>query len=111
MADESGRFLTSLKRNNGEIREDRAEAIGEDARILYKREIEDTQITLKRLVRERDNMLDLSPTDANSLLLASDFNARAFVDKDIELGVKIRNLEIKCDIATQRFDYLFGEAE
>lgn len=47
---------------------------------------------LKRLVRERESMLDLSPTSADSLILASDFTAETFVKKDIKLGVDIRNL-------------------
>ena len=54
-------------------------------------------------------MLDLSPEDANSLVLASEFDARAYVDKELELGVKIRNLEIKLEIAEKRYSYLFGE--
>ena len=57
--------------------------------------------------RERDNMLDLSPTDAKSLVVASDFDADSYVKKDIELGVKIRNSEIKLEIAMGRYNYLF----
>jgi len=60
------------------------------------------------LKREREAMLDLSPTSADSLVLASDFDSKSFVNKDIDLGVKIRNLEIKFDIAKERYDYLFG---
>ena len=52
-------------------------------------------------------MLDLSPTTADSLVLASDFDSKAFVAKDIELGVKIRNLEIKLEIASNRYADLF----
>ena len=53
-------------------------------------------------------MLDLSPTDARSLVLASDFDSSEYVVKDIELGVKIRNAEIKLNIAKKRYEYLFG---
>jgi hypothetical protein len=104
----SGAFIESLKRNNAKIREDRALAIGEDAEIMYQREVEDLAMALKRLKREQENMLDLSPTDADSLVLASDFDAKDYVAKDIDLGVKIRNLEIKLEIAQKRFEYLFG---
>jgi hypothetical protein len=52
-------------------------------------------------------MLDLSPTDAQSLVLASDFDAKGFVKKDVELGVKIRNLEITIEIASSRYKLLF----
>lgn len=106
----NGAFLESLKRNNAKIREDRATAIAEDAEIMFKREIEDLGIAIKRLQREQDNMLDLSPTDANSLVLASDFDAKNYVNKEIELGVKIRNLEIKYEIAKKRYDHLFNKS-
>ncbi len=106
--DMAGAFLVSLKRNNSKIRDDRAAAIGEDAMLIYKREVEDIQLQVKKLKREQENMLDMSPTDATSLVLASDFNAKDYVARDLELGVKIRNLEIKLDIAKQRYAYLFG---
>ena len=103
-----GAFLESLVRNNKKIREDRAQAIGEDTEILFKRVIEDLQLDIKRMKREQENMLDLSPTSADSLVLASDFDSAEFVKIDIELGVKIRNASIKLDIASTRYKYLFG---
>jgi len=102
-----GAFITSLTRNNKKIREDRAIAIGEAAQMLYKREVEDTQLAIKQLKREREGLLDLSPTTADSLVLASDFNPQDFVAKDIAIGVKIRNLEIKLEIASKRYAHLF----
>lgn len=104
-----GAFIASLKRNNSKIRADRAQAIGEDAQLLYKRAIEDLQVTIRRMERDQDNMLDLSPENSMSLKLASDFDATAYVEKDVELGVKIRNSEIKLEIAKKRYTYLFGE--
>jgi len=103
-----GAFLESLVRNNRKIREDRARAIGEDTQLLYKRKIEDLQLSITRLKREQENMLDLSPTDAQSLVLASDFDSEVYTAKDIELGVKIRNEEIRLEIAQKRYKYLFG---
>ena len=105
---QTGAFLATLTRNNKQIRSDRALAISEDAQTLYKRQIEDMQMELKRLTRERSNMLDLSPTDSTSLKLASDFNAQDFVTKDIEIGVKMRNLVIKLEIAQESYKNLFG---
>jgi hypothetical protein len=103
-----GAFLESLKRNNKKIRNDRAEAIHEDAQILFRREMEDIEIGIKRMNRERENMLDLSPDHATSLVLASDFDSAEYVRKEIELGVKIRNEEIKHKIISDRYTYLFG---
>ena len=75
---------------------------------VYKRQIEDMVVAIRRWKRERENMLDLSPSHAQSLVLASDFDAKTYVDKDIDLGVKIRNEEIKLEIAKKQYDYLFG---
>jgi len=102
-----GAFIESLKRNNKQIRDDRAQTIFEDAQMVYKREVEDIDMRIKRLKRERENMLDLSPTTAMSLVLATDFDAKSFIDKEIEIGIAIRNEEIKLDIATERYNYLF----
>jgi len=102
-----GAFYSSLKRNNKQIREDRALAISEDTEMLFKRKIEDLQTSVKRMKRELDNMLDLSPTNAQSLIVASDFDSSQFVDKFIDLGVKIRNAEITLDIAQKQYDFLF----
>ena len=103
-----GAFVASLKRNNAKIRQDRAQAIGEDTQIVYKRSIEDLDMSIKKMKREQENMLDLSPESATSLILASDFQSDEYTKKDIELGVKIRNAEITLEIAKKRYEYLFG---
>jgi hypothetical protein len=104
----SGAFVQSLQRNNKKIREDRAIQIAEAAQMIYKRSVEDLEMEIKQLKRERDGMIDLSPTTADSLVLASDFDAKQFVTKEIEIGVKIRNLEIKLEIARDRYKHLFN---
>lgn len=103
-----GKFFENLNRNNKTIKRDRAVAIAEAAQLLYKREIEDMELEIKKLRREKAGLLDLSPTTADSLTLASDFNEKAFVAKCIELGLKIRNLTIKLEVAKQDYEYLFG---
>lgn len=103
-----GAFLASLKRNNSKIRQDRADSIAEDAEVVYRREVEDIGMSIKKLKREQENMLDMSPTDARSLVLASDFDAKEYVSKDIQIAVKIRNLEIKQEMAEKRLKLLFG---
>ena len=106
----TGAFIDSLKRNNTKIREDRAIAIGESAQMRYKRKIEDLEMELKQLKRDRDNMMDLSPASADSLVLASDFDAQTFVDKDVQIGITIRNLEIQLEIARERYNHLFNQS-
>jgi hypothetical protein len=107
LAELKGAFVGSLVRNNKKIREDRAIAIAEAAEMHYKREVEDTEIKIKAIKREREAMLDLSPKDAQSLILATYFDAKKFVEKDIELGIKIRNLEITLEVARSRYNILF----
>lgn len=106
----AGAFISSLKRNNKQIRDDRALAIAETAQLIFKRKVEDLDLEIKRMKRDRENMLDMSPTTADSLVLASDFNAEGFTQKDIDLGVKIRNAEITLEIAKSRYEHLFGAA-
>jgi len=76
--------------------------------MLFKRKIEDLSVSVKRMKRDRESMLDLSPENTTTLKMASDFDAEGFVTKDIELGVKIRNAEITLEIATERYNFLFG---
>ena len=102
-----GKFVESLLRNNAKIRQDRALAIYEAAQMLYKRTIEDTEIKIKQLNRERESLLDLSPESATSLVLKADFDEKLFVEKDIALGIQIRNNEIILEVATSRYKILF----
>jgi len=104
----SGAFMDSLVRSNKQIKHDRAEVISEDAQLRFKRTIEDMEMELKKLNRERLNMLDLSPENAHSLMLGKDFDSNGFVKRDLEIGVSIRNLEIELDLAKSRYDFLFG---
>jgi len=102
------RFIESLQRNNDQIREDRARIIGEDAELIYRRRVEDIELKIKRLEREQEGLTDISPLDKNSLTFA-DFQPEAFVQKDIELSLIIRNLNIQLELTKKRFEYLFGK--
>ena len=104
-----GLFLESLVRNNKKIRDDRAKAIGNVAETTYRRVCEDLQMEITTMTLEREGMLDMSPTSADSLLLASDFKAPQYVAKDIELGIDIRECQVKLDVASKRYTELFGK--
>lgn len=110
MAEENvqGAFVASLKRNNKQIRDDRAASISEDAQMAYRRGIEDLEMTIKRMRREQDNMLDMSPENAQSLILGKDFDANKYLELDGKLSLDIRNTEIKLDLAQKRYNFLFG---
>ena len=107
----TGAFFDSLVRTNKAIKGGRAIAIAEDARLIYKRHVEDLETALRRKELDLDNMLDLSPESAFSMKLASDFKAPEWVAKRHQLGVDIRNLKIEVDIARKDFDELFGPGE
>jgi hypothetical protein len=103
-----GAFVSSLQRNNKQIRNDRAEAIAEEADVTFKRVVEDLQLAKRRLERQRENMLDLSPDHGFSLMLGKDFDAAKFVEEEQRIGIELRELDIKLNIMVQRYEHLFG---
>lgn len=105
----AGQFGLALKRNNKQIKDARAESIISKAQVGYKRVVEDLELSLDEMKRDLDDTLDLAPENSMSLKVASDFDQNAFIEKDLELGLKIRNTEIKVEIAKKRYTYLFGE--
>lgn len=104
-----GAFVGSLIRTNKDIKNDRATAIAEDAEMTYKRSIEDMEMELKKLKRERENMLDLSPSNKMMIIQAGEFDSARFTREDQILGKNIRILKIKIEDAKERYEYLFGE--
>lgn len=108
MEDLKGKFIDSLRRNNKQIRDDRALSISEDTELLFKREIEDLRVEVKKTMRDRENMLDLGGDSTTKIINPSDFDSKLFVIKDLELGLKLRNLEIKLEIAEKRYNELFN---
>jgi len=105
-----GAFVESLTRTNQGIRKDRAEALVESAELLYKRKVEDIEVKIKQLLRDKENMLDLSPDNALSLKVPSDFDAAAYVEKNLELAMKIRNEKIRLMLAKQEYEYQFVDS-
>jgi hypothetical protein len=107
LKDLGGMFINSLLRNNAKIRDDRAYAIYESAEMVYKRKVEDMTLQRKQLIRERDALLDLSPTNSQSLVMKANFDEYAFVEEDLAIGKQIRNLDILLEIANERYNTLF----
>lgn len=107
LSEMKGAFVESLTRGSKKIKADRALVIAESAQLVYKRSIEDMQMDIKTTQRERDNMLDLSPTTSDSLELAKNFDAIDFVKKDQTFGLKIRELKIRLEEAQGRYNVLF----
>jgi hypothetical protein len=102
-----GSFVNSLKRNNKQIRDDRALAIAEDAEMLFKRKVEDCSTKLKRLRRDLDNLLDLGGTETTKIISPTDFDSKNFVSDNLRIGLAIRDEEIKLQILTDQYNKLF----
>lgn len=102
------RFIDSLKRNNDQIRLDRANSIAENSELIYRRTVEDIELRIKSIQREQDSQIDISPLDSHSLTFI-DFDPKEFVQKDIEYSLTIRNLTIQLEVTKERYYYLFGK--
>jgi hypothetical protein len=106
----NGRFVDSLLRKNSQIKKDRATAIIEDAQLIYKRQVEDKKMQLKRLERAREGMLDLAPGTTTDITMPA-FDPVDFAQKHHKLSVDIRNLKIEVDVAEEQYKELFGDYE
>jgi hypothetical protein len=100
-----GRRMT---RNNKELRDGRALDILEGLELQYKRAIENMEMELKVKRRSRDQNFDIAPTKSFDLTMNVE-DAATFVDKDIKLGVDIRQLELKLEVAKKQYEEMFEE--
>lgn len=106
---EKPEFLKTLQRNNSQIRGERAELIYEDVRMLYKRKLEDIQYSIRKLEAERMMLTDISPKNATDLTFK--FDSEAFVERDIQIGTEIKNLQDYEERISKRFSQLFETQE
>lgn len=104
-----GSLYESLARSNKQIRQERGEALAEQLETSFRRNIEDLRYDMKDLVRKRTNMYDFSPTNSQSLVMAKDIEARSILKEDASISLDVRNLQIKLDIAEDRYLELFGK--
>lgn len=104
-----GAFVDSLKRTNKSIKAARAEAIGEEAYMVSKRQVEDISIVVKQIKRDLENMLDMSPENSMSLMPGKDFDSKAFFAERLSLTRKLR--KANDDLSDMKADHklLFSE--
>jgi hypothetical protein len=104
-------FTKDLMRTFKQLKNSRAESVAEDVEIIYKRKIEDLCHKIRSMDRDRENIiLDLSPVNAFAgNVVPSDFNADAFLSKDIQIGLNRRAAVIELSIVVDRYQALFGE--
>ncbi len=105
--EKQGKFGKLLMRSNTKLREDRGAQIVKATPPTHGRRIEDLQEILDNLKVDQDNMLDINPSNTQTIINPSDFESESFVDKDIEIGIKIRNIQIKLNVAQGRYNALF----
>lgn len=110
MPEIDGAFVQSLKRNNKQVKQDRAQGIAEDTQMVYKRRIEDLELSIKRMRRKQTDMIDLSSDNALSTKPAQDFDPVLYVTEDVQLATQIRESEILLGIAKERYGFLFGDS-
>ena len=104
-------FKEALMRNFKQLKESRAESVAEELEIMYRRKIEDLCHLIRNYDRDRENIiLDLSPVNAMSAaVVPSDFRAKDFMLKDLEIGRNKRDALINLQIMVERYAELFGE--
>lgn len=95
--------------NEKPTRRERATAASKAAKSVYKREIQDLAHLIRLLKSEQENMADRPPTDTQTSEITDAIDSGAYVSKEIEIGVKIRDLEKKLASAKKRFQFLFGD--
>lgn len=103
-----GAFGASLLRNASKIKEDRAITILRSAERFYRRKVEDLSDKISDLETARSAALDLSPTDINSLVLASDFKSDEFYGNDRKFTMSIRETRVELEEMRARYEFLFG---
>ena len=106
--EKKGFLNESLQRGNKQIRLERGDAIAEDLEMIYKREIEDKTVDLKRLNRKQTNAFDFSPSNSQSLVMGKDFDAGEVMAEDLKTALDIHNTTIKLNLAKARYNHLFG---
>jgi hypothetical protein len=90
-------------------RSDRAPATFKQAKLVYKREIKNLELSIRQLKREQEKIADHPLTDDQASEIASAIDSGAYVSKEVQLGVKIRDLETILKLAKKRFQFLFGD--
>jgi hypothetical protein len=80
---------------------------GPKPQALYKREIQKLAHLIRCLKKEQEDLADMTPTEAEISEITDAIDSGAYVSKEIEIGVKIMELEKKLESAKKRYRFLF----
>lgn len=106
-----GLLGASILRNASKIKEERGIAVFKQLERCYKRKVEDLEYKLDRLQDERLAMLDMSPTNSQSLILAKEVDPDEFYRNHFDITMKIRTAKIELEEAREQYNSLFVTAD
>jgi hypothetical protein len=81
---------------------------GKEPQSIYKREIHNLARLIQYLKKQKEDLARMTPTEAETSEITDAIDSGAYVSKEIEIGVKIRDLEKKLELAKKRYQFLFG---
>jgi hypothetical protein len=82
-------------------------AASQETESEYRREMRELKLLIQVLKKKQESLSKLPPTDAQTSEITDAIDSGAYVSKEIEIGVKIRDLEKKLESAKKRFRFLF----
>lgn len=104
-----GAFIASLRRNNKQIRDERAQEIYDTIEMLYRRKVEDVSLKVKRYKSQLTTNMDMSPETIGSLVPAESEKTINFVERDFEIIANLTSEELLLEKVHARYEFLFGK--
>lgn len=105
----NGALGAAIARSSNQVRDERARAIVEETRLVYRRRIEDKAMEVRQMENKQAEYLDLAPDNTHCLISAKSFNAEAFVATNVSLALGLKKAKEDLDILQSDFTRLFGE--
>ena len=105
-AKEKGALYLSLERGNKQIREERGNDLVEVLKVAYERKAQDHEMEINSLRRKQRSMFDFGGTSTTSLVV-KDVDSLEIMTADLDIELKIHNLEVKLSHVKKRLAHLF----
>lgn len=94
-----GKFFNAISRTEEEVSKERAEGIAEETELVFRRQVEDTELELKQLERQKKETLNVINLD--------NFKSNKFVDDQLSLAIKINNVKKRLVIIKEQYAEMF----
>ena len=105
---QKGLFYETLNGSNAQILRDRSEDIIMDTHQDYNTAFNILERDLRNAKADRKPHMDLSPVSKDVLTFTTNFKSQSWVQKDIELSMKIMNFEMKLEVLRKRIEELYS---